>query len=89
MFPAPSLAKTDDEKGRLNKLTVRPELVGAMTIEGSQMSVKFNSTGSMAAGALGPLARTKAEAVTSKVRSIVAACALAVIAARATLAIKA
>src|SRR5580704_1586217 len=88
MFPLASLAKTD-AKGRLKELTVRPEAVGAVMVEGSQMSVKFNVTGSTAAGTLGPETRVKPDASTSKVRSMVAACAIEVNAAKAAPATKA
>jgi hypothetical protein len=58
-------------------------------VEGSQMSVKFNVTGSTAAGTLGPETRVKPDASTSKVRSMVAACAIEVNAAKAAPATKA
>ena len=53
------------------------------------MSVKFNVTGSTAAGSLGPEARVKPDASTSKVRSMTAACAIEVNAAKAAPATKA
>jgi len=57
--------------------------------EGSQISVKSNVTGSTGAGVLEPEERKKSDAVMSNVRSITAACAIEVNAAKAAPATKA